>query len=209
VKPQHSWSKSNFFFQHAISIYNKSQLSLNQSSFDNWAWSSIYIDDNSVGEVFTVKISNSNYSGVLIGNGSKLNIHDTIIQNCRDGISCFGKSEVNASDCKFNKIQLYPLSCYSSANIILEGCEFNDPKEAFFYLDGGIIKISTSKLCQSNKAIPISEIIGGGKITLMKVRIEWNGLFDRLSSFANADFVQLKDVVLNGNRISDYLLEKQ
>jgi hypothetical protein len=58
---------------------------------------------------------------------------------------------------------------------------------------------------QSDKTKPFSIIEKKGKITLMIVIIEWNGVFDRLSIFANSNFVQLKDVVLNGNQIADYL----
>jgi hypothetical protein len=61
---------------------------------------------------------------------------------------------------------------------------------------------------QSDKTKPFSIIEKKGKITLMKVIIEWNGVFDQLSTFVNATFVQLKDVVLNENRIGDYLYEK-
>jgi hypothetical protein len=54
----------------------------------------------------------------------------------------------------------------------LKGCKIKDPEKSFFYLKKGIMKINSSKLSQSDKAIPISVIEEGGKVILMKIKIE-------------------------------------
>jgi hypothetical protein len=88
----------------------------------------------------------------------------------------------------------------NSAIINFHGREICDPKKAFFELKRrGIIKIASSQMKQSPKTIPILVIEKNEKVTLKKIKIEWDGEFDGSSVFANADFVQLKDVALNGN----------
>jgi hypothetical protein len=109
-----------------------------------------------------------------------------------------------------NKIREDSIACWDLSIINLGGSEINDSGWEFIHVkNGGIIKINSSKMKQSNKTIPISKIENHGKIFLINVRIELNGAFDPLSTFANANFVQLRNVILNDNRIADYLFEKQ
>jgi hypothetical protein len=49
-------------------------------------------------------VSRCNNPGVFIVNGSKLNLHSAVIENCRFGLFLDHNSEVHASECKFNKI---------------------------------------------------------------------------------------------------------
>jgi hypothetical protein len=194
---------------YAILIDNNSQLSLERSSFDKSDCGSIFIRNDSVGEVFDVKIRNCQNAVIFIYNHSKLNISDSFIENCRNGIASQSNSEVKASNCHFNKMAEYPLCCYSSSIINLDASEMENPGKAFIYLKEGIIKMNLSIMKQSNKEIPLSVIESSGKITLMAVKIDWDGSFDRRSTFTNADFIQLTNVSLNGKRIADFLFEKE
>jgi hypothetical protein len=182
-------------------------LYLERSNFDNNARASSVINNNSNAKIFSIKITKRN--GIWVENSSKLNIYNSTFDGCYRGIACLSNSEVNAPHCQFIKVRDYSIRCLSSAIINLEGCEISDSSKEFFYSKGGTIKITSSAMKQSNKEIPISLIEESGKITLMNLNIEWKGVFDRSTAFGSADFVQLKDVSLNGNRIADYLFQKQ
>jgi hypothetical protein len=50
-------------------------------------------------------------------------------------------------------------------------------------------------LHQSNSSIPISIIKRNGKLSMIKVTIEWNGVLDCSDEFKEASFVQFQEVV--------------
>jgi hypothetical protein len=184
-------------------------LYLERSVFNQCDSASIYIDNNSTAEIFTSKISNSNLEEIYLDNESKLKAQNTIFENCLSSIPAYSNSKANASDCVFNKMRACSASCYFSAFINLDACEVIDPGKGFCYIAyQGILKVNSSKMKQRNKLIPILNIEKGGEISLLKVKIEWNGVFNLSTAFGDAAFIELKDIILNQNRLFDYLFKK-
>lgn len=80
----------------------------------------------------------------------------------------------------------------------------------FFYsTSNGFIKVTSNIMKQSNNSIPISTIERNGKLSIINSSIEWNGDFDYRTSFGDVDFLQLQDVILNQNRLTNYLYKKK
>jgi hypothetical protein len=78
----------------AISLDHKSQLSLEKSHFAYSHYPPIAISHQSIAEIVTVQIRNSQTGGIVVQNGSKLNIQNSILENFEFGIWSQYNSEV-------------------------------------------------------------------------------------------------------------------
>jgi hypothetical protein len=169
-----------------------------RSTFDKCYHTPIYVQNNSSGNVFNCKISNTTFSGIYIENKSKLNIQDVTFENCQNLLYLEKNSEIDASNCHFLKMREYSVYCQYSSIASLNACQIVDPGITFFYIGSdGFVKNNSSDLKQSDSSKQFSTIKTNGKLSIIMGSIEWKGVLDYSTEFKDASLVQLQNVHRN------------
>jgi hypothetical protein len=115
---------------------------LERSKFDKCNSTIVRIYNSVENEISFCQFSNSNNSGVYVGDGSQLNIYDSTFENCMNDLYSYLKSETLASNCSFRQMRKYSAYCYKSSIIKFDGYELVDPKKSFFIQQNKVLSKS-------------------------------------------------------------------
>lgn len=90
-------------YWYSIYLTQNSQLVIERSTFDQCYSTPIRLENESIAEIISSKISNATCNGICLYEGSKATLQNTTIENCICGIDSYSKSKIKENKTYFTK----------------------------------------------------------------------------------------------------------